>query len=311
MAAQRGIASAQYNLGLYYERGRRGLTQSFKRACKYYTLAANQKHAKAQFNLGVLYYNGNNGVEQSDSKARELWTKAAAQGKEEAIKYLKLMDEQEKRNTLISEPVQEAEDKENCPICTDALPKLGSKFKRYTCCGKGLHNKCAKDLVENKSMTLEQKNTCIMCRTKLVGNGSKELIERLRKWVDKGKAWAMGTLAHSYIEGVGVKQSSSKAIELFEMAAQRGNASAQYSLGFYYHNGSHGLTQSSKRAIEYYTLAAEQGHASAQFNLGVSYYQGQGIETSFSKAREWLTKAAAQGQEDAIKYLKQLDEHGC
>ena len=74
------------------------------------------------------------------------------------------------------------------------------------------------------------------------------------------------------------------------MAAKRGNASAQYNLGLYYQQGIRGITQSSKRAFEYYTLAAEQGDAEAQNNLGYMYANGNGIETSFSKAREWWTK---------------------
>ena len=40
------------------------------------------------------------------------------------------------------------------------------------------------------------------------------------------------------------------------------------------------------------------------------YAQGDGIDQSLSKAREWLTKAAAQGQENAINALKQLDKLG-
>ena len=38
--------------------------------------------------------------------------------------------------------MQEEEDKEDCPICTDALPRLSGQFVRLLCCGKGLHNKC-------------------------------------------------------------------------------------------------------------------------------------------------------------------------
>merc|ERR1711865_637634 len=106
-----------------------------------------------------------------------------------------------------SKPMQEAEDKEDCPICTDALPKISIQFIRLTCCGKGLHKKCHKDLITNKSMTLEQKNTCIMCRAKQVAGGSKEKIEQLHSWVKKGKAWAMEMLAGRYRNGVGVKQS--------------------------------------------------------------------------------------------------------
>jgi TPR repeat protein len=388
MAAKRGIANAQYNLGVCYHQGISGVTQSSKRAFEYFTLAAEQGHADAQFNLGIMYATGEGGIEQSYSKTRKWWTKAAAQGVEDAIDNLKVLDKKEGVNStttttppkvvdaniiscstcgkqqtkefrlgkcacrtkrycnsqcqkkqykqhkkeclrLVKErkkkkdgknmkdgtkdgktdkTMQEEEDKEDCPICCDALPRFSNQFTRLTCCGKGLHDKCYKDLLENKSMTYEQKLKCIMCRAKQVG--SKEKIERLRVWVKKGKAWAMELLAQRYRDGKGVKQSDKKAIELYEMAAKRGNANAQYNLGLYYKQGSHGLTQSSTRAIEYYTLAAEQGHANAQSNLGVMYASGDGIETSYSKARELWTKAALQGHENAIKALKQLDKLG-
>ena len=149
-----------------------------------------------------------------------------------------------------------------------------------------------------------------MCRTKLVKNGSKEEIERLREWIKKEKAWAMCILAERYENGVGVKQSDKKAIEFYEMAAKRGHATAQHNLGLYYQQGIHGATKSNKRAIEYWTLAANQGHSGAQSNLGTMYVSGDGVEQSYSKAREWFTKAAAQGQEEAINALKQFDEHG-
>ena len=216
----------------------------------------------------------------------------------------------------VEECPQEEEDKEDCPICQDALPKLGIQFIRMMCCGKGLHKKCSEDLDANTSMTWEQKNTCIMCRTKYVAKGSKEDIERLSGWVKKGKAWAMILLAHRYEDGLGVKQSDKKAIELYEMAAKRGHASAQYNLGNYYNEGSQGgLTQSSERAFEWYTLSANQGFALAQYNVpswkvGVYYCNGNVVEQSYTKARKWLTKAAAQGQEDATNALKQLDNLG-
>ena len=207
-------------------------------------------------------------------------------------------------------PIHEAEDKEDCPICTDALPRLSNQFIRLMCCGKGLHKKCSADLCTANFLTLEQKNTCIMCKAKLVKNGSKEDIEQLDAWAKKGKAWAMSMLAQRYIQGVGVEQSDEKAIELYEMAAKRGNAGAQHNLGQFYDHGSYGLTQSSERAIEYYTLAANQGIPDAQVSLGIMYANGDGIETSYSKAREWFTKAAAQGHDYAINGLKELDENG-
>ena len=89
---------AQYNLGVFYDHGSHALTQSSKRAIKYWTLAANQGHPQAQLTLGVAFYQGKD-VTKSDSKAREWWTKAAAQGHELAIENLKDMDEDEGRIT--------------------------------------------------------------------------------------------------------------------------------------------------------------------------------------------------------------------
>ena len=120
----------------------------------------------------------------------------------------------------------------------------------------------------------------------------------------------MEGLADRYTDGAGVKQSDEKAIEFNEMAAERGNATAQYNLGQFYKQGTRGLTQSYKRAFELYTLAAEQELAEAQYGLGLMYVNGDGIETSYSKAREWWTKAAAQGNKNAIKALRLLDESG-
>ena len=153
----------------------------------------------------------------------------------------------------------------------------------------------------------------MLCRRSpsTLADGSKEEIERLRGWVKKGKAWAMDMLADRHRDGVGVKQSDTKTIELLEMAANRGDANAQARLGLYYLKGTHGFTQSSTRTIELYTLAANQGHSVAQYNLGAFYYNGEnGIEQSYSKAREWWTRAAAQGNEEAIDRLKILDECG-
>ena len=61
-----------------------------------------------------------------------------------------------------------------------------------------------------------------------------------------------------------------------------------------------GVEQSYERAFEYYEQAARLGSDKAQNNLGILYYNGQGIETDLKKAKEWLAKAAAQGNENVI-----------
>ena len=132
-----------------------------------------------------------------------------------------------------------------------------------------MHNKC-RDAVLASSMSFEQKNQCVMCRTKYP-ESNKEIVEQLRPWVEKGKAWAQSELGHKYYYGLGVDQSYQHSKVLFE-------------------------------------LAAIQGHVSALLNLGLLYAQGQGVEKSYVTAREWWTKSAEQGNETAINILQKLDK---
>ena len=53
-----GNAGAQYNLGLYYERGT-GVAIDMPKAIKWYTLAADAGLVEAQVNLGACYDKGN------------------------------------------------------------------------------------------------------------------------------------------------------------------------------------------------------------------------------------------------------------
>ena len=69
-----------------------------------------------------------------------------------------------------------------------------------------------------------------------------------------------------------------------------------------------GVLQSDTLSFKYFKLSAEAGNAPAQFNVGADYGIGIGVEQSDTKAREWWTKAAKQGDEDAIKQLKRLDK---
>jgi len=98
LAAKQGHASAQYNLGNAYYSGGKGVAQSYEKAFELYTLAANQGDADAQFNLGLLYVQGK-GVAQSNDMARKWFLKAALQEHELAIKYLKVLDQQEGKTT--------------------------------------------------------------------------------------------------------------------------------------------------------------------------------------------------------------------
>ena len=203
-----------------------------------------------------------------------------------------------------------------------------------------MHKKCHGDIYKS-SMSNEQKNRCVMCRTKYPAS-EEEATEQLRPWVEKGKAWAQCILGQRYERGLGVDQSYQRARELHELAANQGDAGSQFALGAMYYSGQgvdqsdekareyyeaaavqgyanaqhdlgviyangQGVDQNYERAAEYYEAAAKQGKASAQLNLGALYYYGQGVEQSYETARTWWMKAAEQGNENAIKNLQFLD----
>jgi len=76
--------------------------------------------------------------------------------------------------------------------------------------------------------------------------------------------------------------------------AERGDATAQYNLGFMYDNGQ-GVPQDYAEAVKWYRKAAEQGHARAQYNLGQMYEEGNGVAEDLVQADLWFGLAAENG----------------
>ena len=81
-AAEQGNAKAQFNLGLMYNRGW-GVPQDYAEAAKWYRHAAEQGIAQAQFNLGVIYHSGRD-IPQDYTAVTKLYRLAAEQGLAEA-----------------------------------------------------------------------------------------------------------------------------------------------------------------------------------------------------------------------------------
>lgn len=75
-----------------------------------------------------------------------------------------------------------------------------------------------------------------------------------------------------------------------QQAAERGDADAQFSLGFRYDNGL-GVPQDAAQAVVWYRKAAEQGNAGAQFALGAMYATGQGTPQDYQQAYAWSSVA--------------------
>ncbi len=86
----------------------------------------------------------------------------------------------------------------------------------------------------------------------------------------------------------------------YRLAAEQGDARAQYNLGQMYREGQ-GVPQNDKTAMKWYTLAAEQGVARAQYNLGQMYYDGKGVLQDYVYAHMWFNVVAFNGDEGGGK----------
>jgi len=91
------------------------------------------------------------------------------------------------------------------------------------------------------------------------------------KWItlaaEQGNANAQFNLGTMYENGLGIALNYNAALKWYRLAAEQGNANAQYYLGWMHHKGL-GVPQNDKTAVKWYRLAAKQGHADAQFSLG-------------------------------------------
>jgi TPR repeat protein len=80
-----------------------------------------------------------------------------------------------------------------------------------------------------------------------------------------------------------------------------------YNLGDCFENGK-GVEQNSTKAVEWYTKAAEKGCSGAMSNLGYCFENGEGVEQNLAKAVEWYTKAQDAGDEDAEAQINDIRE---
>ena len=84
------------------------------------------------------------------------------------------------------------------------------------------------------------------------------------------------------------------ALKEWKPLAEKGNAPAQFWVGFIYEQD-RGVPYDPKAAFKWYKLAAEQGHDKAQHKLGFLYSIGEGVTQDYKAAFKWVGLAIEQG----------------
>ena len=98
-------------------------------------------------------------------------------------------------------------------------------------------------------------------------------------------------------------------VQTLRIAAEKGDAQAQYQLGECYRAGE-GVDVDFVEAAKWYRLACEQGHQCAAYRLGSFYSFGRGVESDPRKAREYYEQAVSLGSLDALNDLGVLYKLG-
>ena len=99
----------------------------------------------------------------------------------------------------------------------------------------------------------------------------------LRGKADRGNAEAQYKLGWAYYECNTGPENDKIAEKWFLSAAEQGHINAEYTLGDLYasHDSMRGVPKNKEKALEWYHRAAEHGHMVAQLELGLLYESGR------------------------------------
>jgi TPR repeat protein len=99
------------------------------------------------------------------------------------------------------------------------------------------------------------------------------------------------------------------AMRLWRPLAEKGNAKAQYWVGYIYEHGID-VPRDYAEAAKWYWAAAAQNNTSAETELAEMYLEGRGVPRSEAKAVRLYCRAADRGDPIARNYLEKRADNG-
>ncbi len=132
-----------------------------------------------------------------------------------------------------------------------------------------------------------------------------ESADSYRIAAEGGDAAAQYCLGKCYELGKDTEQDFSQSIAWYRKASEQGHAEAQNALANAYAYGVQ-VAQDYDEAVRWYSKAADQGNADAQYAMGMNYTYGVSVDQDDEQAKRWYTLAAEQGHQKAQEALEQL-----
>ena len=127
-----------------------------------------------------------------------------------------------------------------------------------------------------------------------------------KRWTDSAQASQQRPIAETVsLRSTVDRNAQTKSLADLRMAADQGDADAQWQMGVRYHNGE-GVPQDDAQAMQWFQRAGEQGNVAAQSALGSYYWAGRGVPKDLSESYFWSYIAMAQGDENSKSRLEGL-----
>jgi localization factor PodJL len=136
------------------------------------------------------------------------------------------------------------------------------------------------------------------------------VLDRVTQLAKAGNVTAQAVIGLRYLDGTGGTEANpAEAAKWLGLAAEKGQAVAQYRLGTLYERGQ-GVAADPAKAVHWYLAAANQGNRKAMHNLAVAYTEGAAGKRDMAEAARWFAKAAGLGLSDSQFNLAVLYERG-
>ena len=135
-------------------------------------------------------------------------------------------------------------------------------------------------------------------------------VELYRIASERGDADALFEVGAAFADGKGVERDEEKAVALWQQAAAKSEVRAVFNLGVAYEQG-RGVPRDEAAALRHYRVGSELGHAPSTHNLAVMHMEGiGGLSKDESRAVELYERAASLGHAAAAYTAGVMHEHG-
>ncbi|MBU5679196.1 SEL1-like repeat protein [Blautia sp. MSJ-9] len=267
-SANSGNSTAMYNMGRIYGYGECNQEVDLRKSLNWFKIAEENNFEDAKDDIEYVlqkmydtakdYRKGTNGCEKNE---------------EEAIKYYKLVAEDESAE--------------------EELQSLSCYYLGYIMA----NNETEEDDAEaarwyeraiEKGDTDAMNNLADMYKDgRGVSQDYKKAMKLYEQAIEKGNAVAKNDLAYMYMYGEGVDRDYKKAMELYKQAANDGVSTAMANIGWIYEWGLCGQQKDLKKALKWYKKAQENGYDNAEEHI--QYLQSElesGSNTSDSESQK-------------------------